>query len=264
MKKIALQFSILILLFFACWYVLSQIDWVTLFDVKQFTQTTEEKLGDLIWEVQDLSGKEINDKALINPVDSILTRICKANELDRNRIKVHLIKNEEINAFALPNNHLIINSGLINYCENPEELSGVLSHEIAHMELNHIMKKLTQEIGLSALLSVTKGKDIKVLKEIAGTLSSSAYSRKLEKEADIKGVDYLLKAHIHPKYLADFLFRLSSSTSAANKYLSWINTHPDSEERAVYLIKYGSNTKMDEKSLLTESTWNRLKEAGKE
>lgn len=260
MKKIILQFLILIFSFFACWFVLSKVDWMTLFNVTHLTKTTEEKLGDLIWEVHNATEKEITTIEVTNSIDSILVRICKANGIDREQIKVHVVKSEEINAFALPNRHLIINSQLIADCENPEELSGVLSHEIAHMELNHVMKKLIQEIGLSALLSVTKGKDTKVMKDIAKTLSSSAYSRNLEKEADMKGVDYLIKAGINPNYLANFLFRLSNSKSTAGKYLSWVSSHPDSEERAAYLVEYSGKKTVREKPILTEPTWNKLKE----
>lgn len=260
MKKILLQFLLLVFSFFATWFLLSRVDWETTFNVKELTKTTEEKLGELIIEVEVADEKEITNKDIITPIDSIITRICKANKIDNTTIKVHVVKSEEINAFALPNRHLIINSQLIADCENPEELSGVLAHEIAHMELNHVMKKLVQEIGLSALLSVTKGKDVKVLKEIAKTLSSSAYSRNLEKEADMKGADYLIQADINPKYLGVFLFRLSNTKSAGSKYISWINSHPDSEERATYLDEYSSKQTIREKPVLSQATWSALKE----
>lgn len=264
MKKITLQFFIIVFSFFFTWFLLSKADWMQIFHVKEITKTTEEKIGDLIWEVQKSDGDVINDKKIINTIDSILIRICKANGINRDQIKLHLMKSDEINAFALPNRHLIINSQLIMDCENPEELSGVLAHELAHMELHHVMKKLVEEIGLSALLSVTNGKDIKVIKNMAGTLSSSAYSRNLEQEADLRAIDYLVQSNIHPKYLANFLFRLSDTKSAASNYLSWISTHPESEERAGYLIKSVEDKKIVEEPVLTEEVWRKLKEDIKE
>lgn len=260
MKKLLVQILILVFTFFTCWFLLSKIDWMGIFHVKQLTKTTEEKLGDLIWEAQEATEKEITNTNITNILDSILIPICKENKLDRTQIKLHIVKSKEINAYALPNKHLIINSELIEDCENPEELAGVISHEIAHMELNHVMKKLIQEIGLAALLSVTKGKDNQVAKEIAHSLSSSAFSRNLEKKADIKAVDYLVQAHIHPKYLANFLFRLSKSGGKTTKYLTWISTHPDSEERAAYLIEYSDQKKIQEKPIISQTAWNKLKD----
>ncbi len=74
--------------------------------------------------------------------------LYKVNDIDRDKIKVHLLFKDEVNAFALPDGHLVIFSGLILESENPEELSGVLAHELAHIELNHVMTKLMREVGL--------------------------------------------------------------------------------------------------------------------
>jgi predicted Zn-dependent protease len=68
-----------------------------------------------------------------------------------------VLNNDEINAFALPNGHLIVYSGLILNSDNQEELIGFICHEIAHIALNHIMKRLVKEIGTSVLISMTTG-----------------------------------------------------------------------------------------------------------
>src|SRR3954463_7374722 len=263
MKTVVIKFLILTFSFFGSWFILRQIDWVRIFHVKEMTKTTEEKLGDLIWETQGATEKEITSKRIISKIDTILTRLCKANKIDRDLIKLHLVSNDEINAFALPNKHLIVHTQLILDCENPEELSGVLAHEIAHMELNHVMKKITSEIGISQLLAVTNGKDLKIAKELTKKLSSSSFSRSLEQEADLKGCDYLVSANINPTYLANFLFRLSNKNSAAS-HLSWISSHPESEERAAYITKHMQGTNVHEKPILSDDSWNKLKEDIKE
>ena len=51
MKKTIIQGAISILLFFGTWFVLTKIDWVTVFKVQKVTDKTEEKLGDLFWEI---------------------------------------------------------------------------------------------------------------------------------------------------------------------------------------------------------------------
>jgi predicted Zn-dependent protease len=261
MKKIIIQGVITILLFIGTWYALTQIDWVKVFEVQKVTDKTEQKLGELFWEVFKKTEEENKNTHVVNSIDSIVTHICKSNKINRETIKVHVLNKDEINAFALPNGHLIIYSGLIYNSDNPEELMGVICHEIAHIELNHVMKKLVKEIGLSVLISMTTGNGgAEIIKETAKMLSSSAFDRNLEKEADIKAVDYLTTAKVNPEPFANFLYKLSSKEHEATKYLTWISTHPDSKERAEYIIAYSKDKLTDYKPILSNEMWEKLKE----
>jgi len=260
MKKPIIQGLITILLFFGTWYALTQIDWMKIFKVQQVTDKTEQKLGELFWEVFKKSEKEVKNTLVVNSVDSIVTQVCKTNKIDRSKLKIHILDKEDVNAFALPNGHLIIYSGLILNSDNQEELVGVVCHEIAHIELNHVMKKLVKEIGLSVLISITTGNSgAEVIRETAKMLSSSAFDRSLEKEADIKAVDYLVNANINPEPFADFLYKLSDTEHEAIKYLTWISTHPDSKDRAEYIIEYSKGKEKEYKSILSNETWDKLK-----
>ena len=98
------------------------------------------------------------------------------------------------------------------------------------------------------------------MQHAAKTLSSSAFDRGLEKDADIKAVDYLVKAKINPEPFADFLYKLSSKENEATKYLNWISTHPDSKERAEYIIEYSKNKSTTYESVLSTTTWDKLKD----
>ena len=261
MKKTIIQGAISILLFFGTWFALTKIDWVTVFKVQKVTDKTEEKLGNLFWEIFQRTEKENKNPFIVNSIDSIVTRICTANKIDREFIKVHILNKDDINAFALPNGHLIVYSGLIINSDNQEELSGVICHEIAHINLNHVMKKLVKESGLSVLISMTTGNGgSEIVKETSKMLSSSAFDRSLEKEADIKAVDYLIKAKINPEPFADFLFKLSDKENEETKYLTWISTHPDSKERAEYIIEYSKDKKSTYTGVMTTETWDKLKE----
>jgi len=265
MKKIIIQGAITILLFFGIWYALKQIDWVTVFKVQKITDKTEQKLGELFLEVFTQTEEENKNTHVVNSIDSIVTHICNSNKIDRETIKVHVLNKDEINAFALPNGHLIIYSGLIYNSDNQEELTGVICHEIAHIELNHVMKKLVKEIGLSVLISMTTGNGgAEIIKEAAKMLSSSAFDRNLEKEADIKAVDYLTAANVNPEPFANFLYKLSDKEHESTKYLSWFNTHPESKERAEYIIAYSKDKLTDYKPILSNETWERLMEELKE
>lgn len=238
MKKIFFELIVSVVLLLGTWMILSQVDWMKLFNIEQTTQHTEEKVGDLFWDLLKKSETEITTASAVSVVDSMVTFICEKNTIDRSQIKVHLLRKDEINAFALPNHHLVVYSGLINACENQQELYGVLCHEIAHMEKNHVMNKLVKEIGLSVLISMSTGNsNSEVIRNALKHLSSSAYDRKLETEADLTAVEYLIKAGIDPQPFANFLYRLADETKGLPKQIYWISTHPESKARAEEIIQ---------------------------
>jgi beta-barrel assembly-enhancing protease len=260
MKKIITQGALTILLFFGTWYALKQIDWVNIFKVQKVTDKTEQKLGAIFWDVLKKTEEENKNIHVVNSIDSIITHICMSNKINREKIKVHVLNKDEINAFTLPNGHLIIYSGLIHNSDNQEELMGVICHEIAHIELNHVMKKLVKEIGLSVLISMTTDNGgAEIIKETAKMLSASAFDRNLEKQADIKAVDYLTTAKVNPEPFANFLYKLSYKEHKATKSFIWIRTHPDSKERAEYIIEYSKNKLTDYKPILSINSWARMK-----
>lgn len=258
MQKALLQLLTIATIFFALWFTLSKINWRKHLHINQVSKSTEEKLGDLIWE--NISDKETEIKLLsiTKSIDTLLQTLCKANKIEYEKFKVHIIQKDEINAFALPNNHLVIYTGLINNCENEAELLGVLGHEIAHIEKKHITKKLLKEIGLTAIISIT-GKDNSVVKKAIEILTSSSYDRTLEKEADITSVDYLLKTEINPEPFANFLYKMSNNETNIPKQLYWISTHPESKERAEDIIAYIKDKTIKTKNILYQSKWEQLK-----
>jgi len=265
MKKLFPQLIIIVGVFLASWLVIYQVNWMQLFNVEQINKKTEEKLGNLFWDFFNHSQKEINDDDVLTPIDSILNRICIANDIDTNQIKMHVIKNDEINAFALPNRHLVIYTQLISTAENEAELSGVICHELAHMEMNHVMKKLIKEVGLSALISITTGNSgAEMIKETARLLSSTAYDRNLEREADTKAVDYLVKANIDPEPYANFLYKLADKDSKYESQLIWMSTHPDSKERAVFVIEFSRGIPKNYQPILVQDTWDKMQKSLKE
>ena len=260
MKKIILHGVLGILGLISIWFILQQVDWLSILKIEEVNSNTEEKLGEVFWDIFKQSETENKDANVIKTVDSLLIRLCHYNDIDRKKIKLHIINSEEVNAFALPDGHLVVYSKLITEAENPEELCGVLGHELAHIELNHVTKKLVKEIGLTALISITTGGGgAEVTKEAIKLLTSSAFDRKLEKEADLKAVDYLKNAKISCEPFANFLFRLSTNEKKTEEYFSWISTHPESKTRAEYIIQLSKNQKkLTSESIMDSTVWKNL------
>lgn len=244
--------------FFALWLLLAQIDFVTIFKIKEVKSSTESSVGDLIWKQIEKTEDIIYNDSIVSTLDSLLLPLCKENFIERDSLKVHIINKDEINAFAMPDNHLVVYTGLINASKNEQALLGVLGHEIAHIEGNHVMKKLSKEVGFSVLLSLT-GANSGVIKEVISTLSSSAYDRGLEREADLKSVEYMMNANIDPRPFADFMYELSIDNEL-HKYTYWISTHPESEARAKYILNKIKGKKIKSKPILSKKSWERFKE----
>jgi predicted Zn-dependent protease len=255
MNKSILQGVALLILFFGLFYALSFIDFTRHFNIDQRKAEAENSIGNLIWNQIQKTETEVLNDSLLQTLDSLLIPICKANKIERDSIKLHFVVKDEVNAFALPNNHLVVYTGLIQKCQKQESLQGVLGHEVAHIQNNHVMKKLSKEVGLSVILSATAGeKGGAIIKEILKKLSSSAYDRNLEKEADISAVDYLVKAKINPKPLADFMFELAQENVQPSVF-SWIASHPESEERAKYILSYSKQFSFKSKQTITDKSW---------
>jgi len=260
MKKLFYQAIIIIAVFFATWLLLDQVDWMHLFRVDQASSKIEQKLGKQIWELIQQTEDVIEDEEVNEAMDSILTHICTSNNIDQKHIKLHIVRKSEINAFALPDGHLVVYTGLIAAADDETELDGVICHELAHIELNHVMQKLMREIGLTVLVANTSGKGgVGNTIEIVKSLSSNAFDRELEKEADIKAVDYLTNAGINPEGFAEFMFKLSMTEPEAMQYLEWVSTHPETQDRAEYIIEYSDYDLEGDGAVLADTTWALLK-----
>ena len=123
------------------------------------------------------------------------------------------------------------------------------------------MKKLVKELGLSLIISIgTCNGSPEVVINAAKLFSSSAFDPKMEREADINGVEYLLKANIDAKPFADFMYQLSRPDDKLTQLLSWISTHPESAERAEYILEYVSGKAGEPTEVIAPQTWNRLQE----
>jgi len=71
-------------------------------------------------------------------------------------------------------------------------------------------------------------------------------------------VDYLLKANINPEPFADFMFELSQKKDLSDS-LYWISSHPESEERAKYILDYLKGKKYKKQTTISKTEWENYK-----
>jgi beta-barrel assembly-enhancing protease len=263
MGKLILQFSVLVLIFFAAWFGLSRIDYVKIFRLDNISKKTEKKIGEVIMKTIEKTHETIDDDSSQALIDKIKNRICEGSALNDKDVHVHLIVSSDVNAFALPGNHLIVYTGLIKKCDSVSELCGVMAHEIGHIQLNHVMKRLAGEMGIAVLASVATNGNSQVAAQVIKMLSSTAFERKQESEADAFAVNCLIHAKINPDGFSNFMVKVAKMQSDIPEEMEWISSHPDSKKRAE-TIRALSKSKVGEyEPALSDDKWADLKSAAR-
>jgi hypothetical protein len=69
----------------------------------------------------------------------------------------------------------------------------------------------------------------------------------------------MIKADINPKPMADFMYQMAQD-SGINKAMYWIADHPESEERAKYIVEFIKGKKLKNKQTLSEKDWKTFQE----
>lgn len=150
--------------------------------------------------------------------------------------RVFVAEDDAINAFALPGGTLVVNRGLIAATRTPEELAGVLAHEIQHVRLRHGLQALVRAAGMNVLWSLLAG-DVggSAAGEAANKLLGLKFSRDAEHEADQGGFDLLVTRGIDPRGMVSFFGTLARSSGSTPPAL--LSTHPPSAAREAALAQ---------------------------
>ena len=164
-------------------------------------------------------------------VSAIGARLTKGSKYS---YEFHIAEDKAVNAFALPGGVIVVNTGLIDLTTRPEELAGVLAHEVQHVELRHSVRALVKGLGLRALFAFATG-DIggSLIGEAVVGMTDLKFSRDDESEADRLGLDSLIAAEIDPSGMPTFFERMSKHTREAP--VAFVSSHPLSANREAAL-----------------------------
>jgi Zn-dependent protease with chaperone function len=208
-----------------------------------------EKIADRIpvsWEVslgeglykEITSEKEVvTDPVREKQIAAITAPLLEVVGTNVYKFQFHIITDTNINAFAIPGGHIFIHTGLLHAADTPEEVAGVLAHEMAHVTERHGFRSLINAAGLYLIVQFFFGDAsgaMAVLTEGSRTLLQQSYSRDFERQADDVGWNYLVKANVDPRGMLRFFKRMKEE-EAKNPQLSGalqlLNTHPATDER---------------------------------
>jgi predicted Zn-dependent protease len=154
----------------------------------------------------------------------------------------YIVDTDMPNAFALPGGSVVVTKGLLDMVDRPEQLLGVLAHEMAHVTQKHHARKVITAAGPVAVFGVLfhSGNGLmNVLTIGSGLLVMQGFSKEYETEADEVGWDYLVKARIDPRGMIEMFEKFRSWEGARNLVTlpEAFESHPALEKRIALLEK---------------------------
>lgn len=167
------------------------------------------------------------------------------------------------NAFALPGARIVVMGELLAKAETPEEVAGVLAHELGHVAGRHAEAQLIRATGLQLLFSAaTGGGGGDTIGTAAGLATILQYSREAERQADAFAQATLEAAAIDPLGLKRFFERIlkdegQSEGGVFGKIGSIFSTHPGTGERIATIRPLPDGVMA--RQVLSDEEWRALK-----
>ena len=207
-------------------------------------QQKEKLIGEKVYREVHRQMPTIQDAWLEDQFLQVFSGILSQTQLGQ-PIGLVIIKDPQINAFAVPGGLFALNTGLITSAKNLDEITGVMAHEIAHVAQRHYSR--SQEVfkgqGLLALAGIIVGAAIASQSDsdvgsavMLGTQAALmdkqlSYSRNQEREADRIGMQFMYAAGYNPQSMADYFETMHRATSRVSFLPDFWLTHPLTTER---------------------------------
>lgn len=212
----------------------------------ELSPNLERTLGDAIMEQGRRDPQYVSDPVVTQYLTQLGLRLAQYSSVPVNYdITVFALRDNRINAFALPGGYIGINTGLIAEAESESELASVMAHEIAHVSLRHVARGMTQGSQSShlviaslvgALLAGLAGSadlamGVATFGQAAAVDRQLGFSRQAEQEADRVGYQMLQGAGFDPAGMAQMFKRLQQKSRHNESPNAYATTHPLSTQR---------------------------------
>ncbi|MEI7813131.1 MAG: M48 family metallopeptidase [Ignavibacteria bacterium] len=197
----------------------------------ELTALSEQEENDIGAELQKkiLKGqKTVNEKNY--DVKKIFSGILKYSKR-KLKYEYRIIKDKDVNAYAILGGRIFINSAVLDFVSNENELAFIIAHEIAHNELKHCVKKVQYAARVSQINPV-----FGAVVQTAYSVYKIPFTKYEESEADELGVRLMLKAGYKKDGAISFMDKLGvlekkygeEDRTVLNDFIS---SHPTAEER---------------------------------
>ncbi len=202
-----------------------------------------------------------NDKKRLEKLNLMMSKLLESFPDTKYTFNLTVVKSDIVNAFALPGGDIVFFSGLIEKADNPEQVAGVMAHELQHVIKRHGTKGLVKQLSFDILLSALTGSSdggnaaIQAVK-LAGLFK---YSRDFEEEADREGIKMMIDSKINPNGLVEFFEIMNEESGDIPKYLKYFASHPQTELRIENLKELAKGFSEKPVKLFSEKEWEDIK-----
>ncbi|MBR1222907.1 M48 family metallopeptidase [Bradyrhizobium sp. U87765 SZCCT0131] len=221
-------------------------------------QSFERRLGDAaegqVMAVFD--GKPCRDAAGEAAFARLMAQLHGALDLATDTESL-VLSSKIANAFALPGGKVFLLRGLLDKAETPDEIAGVLAHELGHLKHRDNTRQMISQGGTSFLIGLLFG-DItgsSALIFAGRSIVDASYSREAETAADTAAIEAMHRLGRSPKPMGELLFRITGKESG--KGISVLASHPFTEDRLARMTK--EDRPPSGPPLLTDQEWAALK-----
>ncbi len=177
-----------------------------------------------------------------NAVETFYRNNGYESELQYYQWEFNLVKDNSVNAFAMPGGKIVIYSGLLPVTQTEEALAVVVGHEIAHVIARHAQERVSQQMALEyggAIAGSLLGSSVggQIGQQVFGLGAQYGvmlpYARKQEYEADEIGLIVMAMAGYDPRAAIPFWTRMAQSSQGTVP--EFLSTHPTYEKRIARL-----------------------------
>lgn len=163
------------------------------------------------------------------------------------RFNFFMVRDNTINAFALPGGFIGVNTGLLLKTKDESELAGVLAHEVAHVTQRHIARSIAAQsrsslVSTAAMLAAilvgaAAGGGDAAMAGVAAAQSLAiqqqiSFTRANETEADRVGLGLLARSGFDPNGMPKFFETMSQLAGSSEINIpEMLRTHPVSTTR---------------------------------
>jgi beta-barrel assembly-enhancing protease len=194
-------------------------------------------LGKQLASEVERQAKIINDPVIAEYVNRVGQNLVRNSDA-KVPFTIKVIDSEEVNAFALPGGFFFVNSGLVMKADNEAELAGVMAHEIGHVAARHGTRQATRgeiaQLGMIPLIFMGgwTGYGLYQAASVLVPVGFLKFSRAMESEADLLGLEYMYKAGYDPTAFVDFFEKIETLEKRKPGTVAKVfSTHPPTDSR---------------------------------
>ncbi|SEA35783.1 M48 family metalloprotease [Microbulbifer marinus] len=209
------------------------------------SRAREKELGQMWLRMFRSQVRTSNDALLQQYVENTVKGLSEFSPLDDKNIDVVVVKNDTMNAFAVPGGIMGVHTGLFLFAENEDQFASVIAHELGHLSQRHYARSLEAQRNntiptlagmLGALvLAATAGGDAGIAAmtatQAAALDSQLRFSRQNEQEADRVGIETLAKSGRDPEAAGEMFEQMLKATRYYRRPPEFLLTHPVTEKR---------------------------------